>query len=1065
MTPRLEPLLPRGKSLRLRAWLPSRQMARRSIAFLGLSCIFGAEVIPVGSSQDVLAELGVVALLIVAILALVERSAVASGSSSRPRHSAVPASTRAWRWTLFGLACVGVLVAQTWFRSGTVIAGGDLAPPIGTAWLAHLFSPFVWPGTLGSPGQGEWRLPWAAVTWIVHLAGGSGAIAQRIWLSGLLAGVLVSAGALARSLGFGPLAGIAAAFFYCFSPFTLSGVGVNDVYLVAMVLLAALPAVLLAHSNGRMGLWAALVAFIVAAPFVGFAYANPPLVGMLAITMAATPLLAWVRFGRHARRRALGVLLAGGALLVGTSAYWIIPARVALGATATGTLARLSAWAFTEQRATLANALWLNTAWGWRFTAYYPYSPDFARLPLGLVRPLLPLLAFSGLALRSPLGEAGRRLSRMLGAIALPTLAIIIFSTGTLPPGNVFFDPFYYHFPDGWLLREPGRFLMLAALGYALLVAALVERARLGRIQRRVSWVGALRAKGRRIAAPSRASVSTLSVVVVVSLSAAFPLWTGALVPGPRQGFPSEHVTVPGYWLAMARYLNTRAPGGSLLVLPPDDYYQMPYRWYYGNDEFITHLLYRHVLDPSPQGYETVSKELLAAVSLEASALLAHDWTEGNRVLQALGTPLVLVRGDIEASFPLRNIISPAALATSLARDPYMRLVHDNGPLAVYEVRKPQHQPSSFATVNTSTPDLRALSLLPPHTALVTAPPIPGHLALLQLPPVATWRLGATALTTTVSEHPGWQYSASVLGLGPRDASTRVGLRANQVAVAGDARVLQLQIPVSPPLIRDGNFAAGPWQPVGNCADLYPVHSPNILRGGILPRAGPGGVPALELTATIDGACETTPLLWHGGPILLALWVRSLSGAAPQLCLLESPLHRCASTAPLPSGSAWERYQTTVVPDPGATSIYLVLYAYSQSPGQDSVEEYAGIVVRSLPFATTVDVVGRPTEEPAPTRLLTYPTGYAPGWVGPSNSTHVVLDGLRNAWLTSSQTSTPLDVRYVPIANEHRDEILLAAAMLLLTTGIQLILRKWSIVGEVRPRTPRPPSQPTDTCQ
>lgn len=1060
MRPSPEAPLPRGNSGRLLAGLPSRQMVRIGIALLGLSCVVGAEAIPVGSPQEVLAALGVVALVIAATLALVEGGAVAAGSSGRRGRTAVPPSNRAWRWTLLGLACVGLLVAQTWFQSGTVIAAGDITPPIGTAWLSHLFSPFVWSGgNLGGPGQGEGALPWAAVTWVVHLSGGSGALSQRIWLSGLLAGVLVSAAALARSLDFGPLAGIAAAFLYCFSPFTLTNVGVNDVYLVTMILLAALPAAVLAHARGRMGLWTSLAAFVFAAPFVGFAYYNPPLVGMLAITMAVTPLFAWVWFGRRAGRRALRVLLAGGALLVGASAFWIIPARVALGVVATGRLSGLSSWAFTEQRATLANALWLNTSWGWRYTAYYPYAPDFARLPLGLVRPLLPLLAFSGLAWRSATGWAGRRLTQMLGSIALPTLGIIIFSTGTLPPGNVFFDPLYYHFPDGWLLREPGRFLMFAALGYALLAAILVERMRLARPQR---MVPAPRARQRCIGPPSLASVPVLAVVVVTSLAAGFPLWTGALVPGPRQGFPSDHVKVPSYWLATAGYLNTRAPAGSLLVLPPDDFYAMPYRWYYGNDGFITNLLDRHVVDPSAQSYDTVSTELLAAVHLEASALLAHDWTEANRVLQALGTPLVLLRGDIEANFPTRHIISPAALATSLAKDPYMRLAYHDGPLAVYRVRTPQHQPSSFATVDTLTPDLRVLSLLPPRTALVTAPPIPGHLAILQLPPVATWHLGPTALTTTVRERPGWRYSASVLGLSPAGASAQDGLKSRQVVAAGGAPALQLQVPVGPAAIRDGNFAAGLWAPVANCNDQQPVRSPNFLRADILPRAGPSGVPALQLTATIDGACESTPLLWHGRGILLELWVRSVSGEPPQICVWESPLQRCASTAPLPTGSGWQRYQTTVVPDPGATTISLFLYAYAESPGQASVEQYAGIVVRPLPFAPSVDIIGRPITKPAPIHLLTDPTGYASGWAGPGNWTHVAVDGLRNGWLTSSETSISRDVRYRPIANEQRDELLLVAIMLLLTTGILLISRQRSVKGEVRPETARPTSPSTE---
>ena len=195
---------------------PSPELARQAIALVGLSCVAAGEAAPGGfAPRGVLAELGVSALLIAALFALVAPHRNGADVGDGPDRPDVQYSVRAWRWTLIGLGCFGLLVAQTWFRAGTAIAGGDISPPLGTAWLAHIFSPFAWSiDNLGGPGQAQGQLPWAAVDWVVHIAGGSGVLAQRIWLSLLVGAAFVGAAALVRALGFGPMAGIAASLLY-----------------------------------------------------------------------------------------------------------------------------------------------------------------------------------------------------------------------------------------------------------------------------------------------------------------------------------------------------------------------------------------------------------------------------------------------------------------------------------------------------------------------------------------------------------------------------------------------------------------------------------------------------------------------------------------------------------------------------------------------------------------------------------------------------------------------------------------------------------------------------------
>src|ERR1035437_4215356 len=141
-----------------------RRAYRPVIATFGLVCVVVAELLRPSSPQGLFAAIGFFALLVAAILMLVpkwdRRPATAlEVSKAEPRY---PEAT--WRWTLAGLGLFGLVVAQTWFRSGTVIAGGDIAPPIGTAWIGHIFNTYGWSGSnLGGPQANQGRLPFGVV--------------------------------------------------------------------------------------------------------------------------------------------------------------------------------------------------------------------------------------------------------------------------------------------------------------------------------------------------------------------------------------------------------------------------------------------------------------------------------------------------------------------------------------------------------------------------------------------------------------------------------------------------------------------------------------------------------------------------------------------------------------------------------------------------------------------------------------------------------------------------------------------------------------------------------------
>ena len=146
--------------------------------------------------------------------------------------------------------------------------------------------------------------------------------------------------------------------------------------------------------------------------------------------------------------------------------------------------------------------------------------------------------------------------------------------------------------------------------------------------------------------------------------------------------------------------------------------------------------------------------------------MLAHDWPSAQRTLAAIRTPLLLVRGDVNAAFPKRNITPPEALEKALHEDPDMRLVHRAGKLELFALRErisPAGSITSYATVNSAMPDLRDLALLHSGTALISSTMRPGFPQCFRSRAVSQWRLVGNKLKTFVAEPPGRRYQIKLL--------------------------------------------------------------------------------------------------------------------------------------------------------------------------------------------------------------------------------------------------------------------------------------------------------------
>ncbi|MEA2647081.1 MAG: arabinofuranan 3-O-arabinosyltransferase, partial [Chloroflexota bacterium] len=529
---------------------------------------------------------------------------------------------------------------------------------------------------------------------------------------------------------------------------------------------------------------------------------------------------------------------------------------------------------------------------------------------------LLPVMAFGALILPPGRRRSGGSL-RLVAAAAALALFLVLLSTGINNPGAPLFNVLY-HLPYGWLLREPGRFLMLGGLAYGVLLAcgldALWSLPRPQLVPRLQAW---------RLAIPAAA------VLVILAMVPAYPLATGALVNQPREATPDTHVVQPAYWTEMAAYINALPGDGRVVVMPPDDFYQMPYRWgFYGSDEFIQQATGRGVLVPNGDGYSPGTAQLRGAVATVSAAILAHDWTLLDRLLDVLHSPYILVRTDLDTSLDGRDVESGEALVAALETDPGVRVVRAAGALRLYRHDSSAtvlSETAALATVESHNPDLRVLARLPQGTRLVEGPPRAGVPLVVPVPPVTSWTVSSNSLSVALTAPAGWSYrlvsidatghvvDGTPVSTGPPPAAAGPAGTGRQTGPGRDVRppvtpatpvatgatggltvttqdsaagpTTRLEMATTGNLVGGDGFVAGTDEP-GNCYNHLGAGAGRGLHATALTDA-PGGGAGTRLRATADSACLQRPLVASGGPLLVSMDVRNVEGSVPRVCLWE----------------------------------------------------------------------------------------------------------------------------------------------------------------------------------
>ncbi|MGO9559072.1 MAG: alpha-(1-_3)-arabinofuranosyltransferase family protein [Acidimicrobiales bacterium] len=1024
-------------------------IVRPALAVLGIAMLL-ATAFTAGSASisSVFAILALFLFIGAAVAAAIETRPLRTGI-----HGFLPirGSKRAWRISVLITAVGAVLISGTWFQPGTVLAGGDEAPPLGSAYLGRLFSAWAWNGSsIGAPNRIASNLPAAGVFILTHALGLSVGTYQRVWITMAFAAAAVAVLPLAKMLGIGPKAAVIVSAGAMLNPALITKV--NPTFSIVILLMAALPAVVLAVARERIRWQAGMIMFILAVPLISIVYANPALEFMVVVPLFAAVLASRWLGGPAAFRRAFRFTLASGLMVLIASAYWLVPSLLQLRVVSTGLLSSPTSWLWTQGRATIANTFWLNAIWGWKFTQYVPFAASYSRFPLSILRYGLPLTGLAGLALPARHLRAGISAIRIrvIALTALMALFVVALATSIHFPGSLIFNRLY-SLPYGWLLQSPYRFLPTAGLLFALMVGFVADAAFDGAL--RWQTVDILRAR------PSRRIVSGAVLCGLVVLIPGYPLLTGQVIRGASSKLPSEHVVVPNYWPEMGHIIDKEKVGGAVLMLPTDQFYQVGYSWgYHGAEAWITNLLSRPVLNPVTQGYRPAAAPLEATVAGVTTSLLAHDYQLTQDYLTALRTPLVLVRGDVLVP-TTGNPVYAWQLYSALDHDPYARLVAKRGRLRLYESTEPSRlalsQAKSYVTLH-GTYSPQEFNLLPAGTAIVEHAPILGQPQITAIPAPSSWHAERNTLSTWVDTPYGWNYQlikgAAHHSLAPLASLTTVspGLSATVDRSSSNAsrQVIQLSVALGSRALVSHSVDNDGWGKVYNCGA---ARSQTQLSASVVD--GYGNAAGIQLSAAVAGrACVKQQVVASkkgAGEYVLSFWARRVMGARPKVQLWVSHEGFIYNSALSASGN-WTFYQFTVHLAKGARG-NLRLYAIRTASASKSVEQYSLITLRPIKGANPQEmyVVGSPTTTSALTpSLYVLGVGAGEGWRAAKPARPVAVDGILQGWLVRYGAPAPRPVYVYQRYIQYAYLVSMVAGSVLLTL---LVMEVWRRRKQRRP--------------
>ncbi|RZU54392.1 arabinofuranan 3-O-arabinosyltransferase [Krasilnikovia cinnamomea] len=905
------------------------------------------------------------------------------------------------------------LIVSRWFRTGTFIATGDMGPFIRRGWAPEA----AWSWNHQTTGAGSAGYTMARgfeflLIWACRAVGLTEYSAQWLFYTiiyGLVGfGIAYLAGAFVRS----EVGIVAAGAFGVLNGFFLTRLP-NPLNIISVGSVALITGIAMRVAMGRRVPTPIAGFALIPTSFLGF---NPPmLVVAYAWAVGGTPLLAWLVLGRREAGRLLFWFVKAAPWAILLNAWWLIPLAQGFtgggGATANATFTDPTNWSWSQINNSPQNILTMVANWAWFRPQYLPFAADLDKPAWIWIRYLLPALVFLAPLL------APRRLRRLAFGLLALILVFVFLAKGLRPPLNQINLFLYLHAPGFWLFREPmsklGQLLVsffgvMLAIGVEGTLTWLRASTRFRRVRpRRLPVLGRI-----QLDWPRRLTAAFSMTPLVLVLAYPFPLYTGAVMPDERPTQPSAHVRVPQDWWDMAERIDADPRPGKVLVLPLDDYYQMPTTWGFFGVDSIANLLIEHpVIQPKPDGYFGDGAGFSANVHGIQTALLAGDLTAVPKLLDAVGASKVIVRHDLVRGLPNRYFADDRVLAAAMAKVPGAELVSD-GTLQLFQfnggtsptvrtydrVLDAPARADAGAAVLATVDSRTAIAARTDTTPIANSPRIDD--TVTATPDVVHWPVPAVdsgAPTTTVDVAAGTytvaQRARAAAVLTPRmDAANRRLLLTDPTVVKVDGKPVSrrsdLAVPlpagrevlavqagtrtvsldgwgragVAPPTVPVGSatkltlLAAAKakadvtdYAPVFDCNNYEPRPWKELRLHQTITDTAQGRT--VRLSAADHAACTKVVVrkAKAGQIYRIRLEYRHITGSRPQICLWQAGAAGCELSARPVIDDEWTSYEKVVTMDSLSDELQIILHAdVGERLKAKTVTEYRGLRVDAL---------------------------------------------------------------------------------------------------------------------